>query len=288
MMIGSTVSDNVKLVHKAYKVREMILRSVERSGTGHVASSFSCAEILSALYFGGILRYDAKNPKWADRDRFLMSKGHAATGFYCVLSMAGFIPEETALNVASNTSSVGTHLQSDIPGVEATSGSLGQGLGIGCGMALAARMNRQNYLTFVLTGDGELDEGSIWEAALFANHHRLNNLVWIIDRNKMQCADFTENCISLEPLDEKISAFGFNVAQCNGNDCGSIIETLSDVRSRPRNKPLCVIAHTVKGKGLPDVENDLLAHYYLPKAKDVEALINEYIRPYLAPEKEDK
>jgi len=281
------VPDNNKLTDKAYKVREMILCSVKQSGTGHVASSFSCAEILSALYFGGILRYDPKNPRWPDRDRFLLSKGHAATGFYCVLAMAGFIPEETALNVASSTSKVGVHLQSDIPGVEATSGSLGQGLGIGCGMALAARMNRQNYLTFVLTGDGELNEGSIWESALFASHQRLNNLVWIIDRNKMQCSDFTENCVSLEPLDEKISAFGFNVAQCNGNDCNSIIETLSDVRSRPKAKPVCLIAHTVKGKGLPDVENDLFAHHYLPKISDIERLINDHIRPNLVPEKED-
>ena len=273
-----------ELIKKSYKTREMILRSVEQSGTGHVATSLSCAEILTALYFGDILRYDAKNPQWSERDRFLMSKGHAATGFYCILAMAGFIPEETALNVASSTSHVGVHLQSDIPGVEATSGSLGMGLGIGCGIALAARMNRQNYLTFVLTGDGELNEGSIWEAALFAGHHRLNNFVWIIDRNKMQCADYTENCISLEPLAEKITAFGFNIIQCNGNDCGSIIQALSDVRSRPQAKPLCLIAHTIKGKGLPDVENDLFSHHYLPKTAEINGIIEKNISPFLAPE----
>ena len=281
------MTNKQELKNQAYKIREMILRSVKHSGTGHVATSFSCSEILTALYFGGILRYDAKKPKWPDRDRFLMSKGHAATGFYCVLAMAGYISEEIALNVASKTSQVGVHLQSDISGVEATSGSLGQGLGIGCGMALAARMNRQNYLTFVLTGDGELNEGSIWESALFASHHRLNNLVWIIDRNKMQCADFTENCISLEPLDEKITAFGFNVAQCDGNDCNSIIETLSDVRSRPSTKPFCLIAHTVKGKGLPVVENDLFAHHYLPKIEEIEVLLGKYIRPFIVSDKED-
>jgi transketolase len=272
------------LNQKAYELREMILRSVKQSDTGHVASSFSCAEILITLYLGGILRYDVKNPEWASRDRFLLSKGHAATGLYCVLAMCGFIPVETALDVGGNNSLIGVHLQPDIPGVEATSGSLGQGLGIGCGMALAARMNRQNYLTFVLTGDGELNEGSIWEAALFAGHHRLNNLIWIVDRNHMQCSDFTENCLSLESLGDKINSFGFIVDQCNGNDCSSILEALSNVRTRPLSKPLCLIANTVKGKGLPDVENDLFAHHYLPKREEIDGLIEQYIRPFSSPE----
>jgi transketolase len=275
-----------ELNSKAYELRELILRSVQQSGTGHVATAFSCAEILTALYMGGILRYDTKNPTWQGRDRFLLSKGHAATGFYCVLAMCGFIPKETALDVGGDNSLIGVHLQPDIPGVEATSGSLGQGLGIGCGMALAARMDRKNYLTFVLTGDGELNEGSIWEAALFAGHHRLNNLIWIIDRNHMQCSDFTENCLSLESLEDKITSFGFVVDQCDGNDCGSILESLSNVRKRPLSKPLCLIANTVKGKGLPDVENDLFAHHYMPKTDEIDNLIERHIRPFLSPKTE--
>jgi len=272
------------LSQKSYYLREMILRSVKQSGTGHVATSFSCAEILTSLYFGGVLRYDADNPKWPERDRFILSKGHAATGFYCTLAMAGFISEETALDVGRETSSIGVHPQADIPGVEATTGSLGNGLGIGCGMALAARMNRANYLTFVLTGDGELNEGSVWEAALFASHNRLNNLIWIIDRNKMQCSDFTENCLSLESLDRKIEAFGFSVTRCNGNDCGVILDALSNVRTRPFQKPFCLIADTVKGKGLPAVENDLFAHHYVPKIEEIDGLIENYIRPFEKPE----
>ena len=270
---------------KAYELREMILRSVKQSGTGHVATSFSCAEILSVLYLGGILRYDIQNPKWNGRDRFLLSKGHAATGLYCMLAMAGFISADIALNVAGKDSMVGVHLQPDIPGVEVTSGSLGQGLGIGTGIALAARMNRENHLTFVLTGDGELDEGSIWESALFAGQTRLNNLVWIIDRNRMQCADFTENTLQLEPLTDKITAFGFHVLHCNGNDCGSILNALKDVRTRPSSKPTCLIAETVKGFGLPDVENDLFAHHYLPKKNEIEDLISEHIKPFIQAEK---
>jgi transketolase len=276
-----------ELNQKAYTLREMILQSVKRSGTGHVATAFSCAEILTALYFGGILRYDAKNPKWPERDRFLLSKGHAATAFYCVLAMSGFIPEETALDVAGDESRVGVHLQPDIPGVEATSGSLGQGLGIACGIALAARMDRKNYLTFVLSGDGELNEGSVWESALFAGHHRLNNLVWIIDRNHMQCSDFTENCLSLEPLKNKIESFGFIVDTCDGSDCASIIHALSEVRTRPSPSPLCLIAETVKGRGLPDVENDLFAHHYLPKAEEIDGIIKKHIAPFLTAKKED-
>jgi transketolase len=280
----TTISE---LNKKAYVLREMILRSVQQSGTGHVATSFSCAEILIALYFGSILRYNAKNPDWPERDRFLLSKGHAATGFYCVLAMSGFISVETALNVGKENSQVGVHIQPDIPGVEATSGSLGHGLGIGCGMALAARMNRQNYLTIVLTGDGELNEGSIWESALFAGHHRLNNLVWIIDRNKMQCVDFTENVLSLTSLQDKISSFGFVVSQCNGNDCGSILEAFSSVRTRPFPKPFCLIAETVKGRGLPMVENDIFAHHYMPKTEEINNLIEQYIRSFSMTKKGD-
>jgi transketolase len=269
-----------ELNQQAYVLREMILRSVQQSGTGHVATSFSCAEILTSLYLGGILHYDPKNPEWPERDRFLLSKGHAATGFYCILAMSRFIPIETVLNVGKENSQIGVHIQPDIPGVEVTSGSLGQGLGIGCGMALAARTDRKNYLTFVLTGDGELNEGSIWEAAFFAGHHRLNNLVWIVDRNKMQCTGFTENCLSLEPLEDKIESFGFNVTVCNGNDCGSVLEALSSVRARPLIKPQCLIAETIKGCGLPMVENDIFAHHYMPKTEEIDSLIEKYIQPF--------
>lgn len=268
------------LAETAFRLREMVLRSIEKSGAGHVATSFSCAEILTALYFGGLLHYRPGEPQWPGRDRFFLSKGHAATILYCVLAMAGFIPGETALNVGQKNSRAGVHLQADIPGVEATSGSLGQGLGLACGAALAAKMNRENHLVFVLTGDGELNEGSIWEGALFAGHHRLNNLVWIIDRNHMCCTDFTENCLALEPLKQKLDAFGFEVAHCSGNDCGSVLEALAPVRARPGTKPLCLIADTVKGCGLPMVENDLFAHHYLPGREDIPALIQNHILPF--------
>ncbi|MDR1871951.1 MAG: transketolase [Deltaproteobacteria bacterium] len=269
------------LSSKAYTLRKMILNSVFNSSTGHVATSLSCAEILTVLYMGGVLRYDASNAEWEERDRFLLSKGHAATGFYCTLAMAGFISDEIALNVSSKNSSVGVHLQSNIPGVEFTSGSLGQGLGLGCGVALAARMDRRNYLTFVLTGDGECNEGSIWEAALFAGHHKLNNLIWIIDRNYMQCSDFTENCLSLESLKEKITSFNFNVKICDGNNCNSILEALKDVRSRVSTSPLCIIAETVKGRGIPSVENDLFAHHYIPAKDKIKDIIENYFEPFI-------
>ena len=268
---------NLELSQKAYQVREMILRSAELGETEHVTSPFSCAEILTTLYLGNVLRFDCNNLKWSDRDRFVLSKGHAAVGLFCTLAAAGVISTEIALKVDSRLK-----LYDEV--ADFICGSLGQGLGLGCGIAMAARMDRKNHLTFVLSGDGELNEGSMWEAALFAGHHKLNNLVWIIDRNRMQCADFTENSLALEPLKDKIEAFGFRTAVCDGHDCGAILSALCDVRSRPSAKPLCLIAETVKGKGLPHVENDLLTHFYMPKPDEVQSLIGKHITPFTGTE----
>jgi len=286
-MVNKSVSDVAQLSSYAYKLRKMVLLSAKCSGdcgTSIITSSFSCAEILVTLYLGGVLKYRPENPKWQDRDRVYLSKGHAAPAYYSALAMAGFFPEEEAIYSGKRDSRVGALLNSQIPGVECTSGSCGQGLGIACGAAYAAKLNRENWLTFCISGDGELDEGAMWEAALFAGHHKLNNLVWIVDRNYMQCSDFTENTLSLQNLEEMISSFGFHVECINGHNCTELLEVFTMVRKRPYAKPICVIADTVKGKGLPESENNLLTHFYLPKEDAVEGLISQYIEPYITME----
>ena len=191
-----------RLEEKARYIRNQILDMCCRAGTGHVTSSFSCTEILVALYQGGILRVDPENPEWPERDRFILSKGQASAILYPILADAGFFPEGDLKTFGQTDGKFGVHLQKDVPGVEITSGSLGHGIGVATGIALAAKMNRKLFMTYALLGDGECYEGSVWEAAMFAAHNRLNNLVAIIDRNHLCATNFTENMLQLEPLEK--------------------------------------------------------------------------------------
>lgn len=256
-----------ELLKKAYQLRMDVLTTYENCGTGHISSSFSCAEILTTLFYGGIMRFNPADPVWPERDRFLLSKGHAATIFYNLLADLGYFPKEELLRFGKKDGKMSVHLQYTVPGSEFSSGSLGAGLGVGAGMALAARQNRENHLVFVLTGDGECYEGSVWESAMFAAHNRLNNLIVIVDHNHMCCTDFIENCISQEPLQDKFAAFGFDAVCVDGHDPASLLRVLSGLRSRKSIKPLAIIADTVKAKGLPHVENTALCHGYAPKAE---------------------
>ncbi len=259
-----------ELEKKANHIRRQILDMCVKAGTGHVTSSFSCTEILVALYHGGILRYDVSNPKWDGRDRFILSKGQASPLLYVVLADLGFFPENELGKFCQADGIFGVHLQHDVPGVEITAGSLGLGFGIAAGMALAAKMNRKSYLTFALLGDGECYEGSIWEAAMFAGHHELNNIIAIIDRNWLCVTDFTENCVRLNPLDKKWEAFGWKVVNINGHSFEDIFSALEDCRSPRRHKPLVIIADTVKGKGVSFMEAKSLWHGLAPKGRDAE------------------
>lgn len=258
------------LEEKALYIRNQVLDMCVRAGTGHITSSFSCAEILVALYYGGILRYDTSNPKWDGRDRFILSKGQASPILYAVLADIGFFPKTQLDKFCQADGPFGVHLQCDVPGVEVTTGSLGHGLGIGAGMALAARMDRKLYMTFVLLGDGECYEGSIWESAMFAAHHKLDNLIAIVDRNWLCTTDFTENCVALNPLDEKWKAFGWEIININGHSFEEIFSALDGFRSRRLNKPLVIIASTVKGKGISFMEDQPLWHAVAPKGKEAE------------------
>lgn len=263
------------LADQARRLRIMVLETVRRSGAGHVATSLSCADILTALYYGGALRYDPHDPKKPDRDRFLLSKGHAATALYCVLADLGFFPLEELWRTGHEDGQMGVHLQPSVPGIEATSGSLGQGLGLGCGLALAARRRRENHLTFVLLGDGELHEGSAWEAFMFAAHHRLNNLAAVIDRNRMGCAGYTENTLALEPLADKLAAFGWRVLTVDGHNPDLLAAEFGRLRSRPDSRPTVFIAETVKGKGLAAVESAPMCHFYHPKGEELNRALAE-------------
>lgn len=258
------------LRHKSYQIRKSVLEMCIKAGTGHVTSSLSCIDILVALHYGNIMKTDPKNPDWEERDRFVLSKGQASPALYAILADLGYFDQRELEKFAQRGGKFGVHLQNDVPGVEITSGSLGQGFGVAAGMAYGAKMNRENHLIFTLLGDGECYEGSIWETAMFASHNRLNNLIAIIDRNYLCVTDFTENIVELEPLKDKWTAFGWEVRRINGHAFEEILNSLSHIRSRRSTKPLMIIADTVKGEGIEKISNIPLWHGASPKGKDAE------------------
>ena len=248
------------LEHKANQIRNKILQMCISTG-GHIVSSLSCVDILVTLYYGGNLNFDANNPEWEDRDRFFLSKGHGEAALYAVLADLGFFPASwLETRYRKGDCRLGGHPDKEIPGVEITSGSLGHGLGLAAGISLAAKIDSKAHLQFVLMGDAECTEGSVWEAALFASKHRLDNLIAIVDRNRIGSIDFTKEFTSLEPFCEKWKSFGWETTVCNGHDCKQLHETFQYARSRDTSQPLIIIAETIKGKGIPFMENDPTWH----------------------------
>ena len=256
-----------ELEKKAKYIRNLILDMCVKAGTGHVTSSFSCTEIMVALFYGGMLKFDPKNPTWPDRDRFILSKAQASVILYPILADLGFFPKEALDRFIQADGIFGVHLQYDVPGAEITSGSLGHGFGVAAGLALSAKMKRELFMTFALLGDGECYEGSIWETAMFASHHRLNNLIAIVDRNHMCATDFTENIVTLEPLDEKWKSCGWRVINIDGHSFAEIFKALSGFRSRKYNQPLVIIADTTKGKGVEFLSDHPFWHSLAPKGQ---------------------
>lgn len=253
------------LTTKAKEIRQAVLHMCCRAGTGHVTSAFSSVELLVALYYGGILRYDPARPDWEDRDRFIMSKGQASVLLYPILADVGYFPKTEIDRFCRADGKFGVHLQHDVPGAEITSGSLGHGFGIATGIALAAKMDRRLNIVYTLLGDGECYEGSIWEAAMFAAHQRLNNLVAIIDRNHLCVTNFTENIIELEPFAEKWRAFGWNTQTIDGHNISEIMAALKSPSARKSSRPLAIIADTVKGQGISFMCYQPLWHGIPPK-----------------------
>jgi len=273
------------LEQKARWVRQQVLEMCARAGEGRIASSLSCVEILVALYHGGILRFDVSNPKWEERDRFLLSKGQGFPALAVVLADLGFFPMEELERFCQPGAMLGPYGGENIPGVEAVWGSLGHGLGVAAGLALAAKMDGKQYRTVVLLGDGELYEGSVWEAAMFAAHHRLDNLLAIVDRNWACVTDFTEQCLKIEPLGNKWRAFGWEVVEIQaanpqGDDYTSAVKGhsfphLFDAfrgfcKPQRRDKPHVIIADTVKGKGISQLEGNRLGHVIIPQGDELE------------------
>ncbi len=235
-------------------LRQRVLRMVAEAGSGHLGASLSVIDILAVLYFVK-MRHDPSNPEWEERDRLVLSKGHAAPALYAVLAEAGYFPQEELVSLRRLGGLLQGHPEIQIPGVDASTGSLGQGLSIAVGMALAAKMDEASHKVYTIIGDGELDEGQIWEAALTAGHHGLDNLVAIVDRNQFQLTGRTEEIKAIEPVGEKWKSFGWEVVEADGNDPPSILDAL-DVCDLTGGKPSAIIAHTTKGKGVSFMEGN--------------------------------
>ncbi len=263
------------LKKKANWIRKKVLELVVNAGAGHIAPSFSCVEILVALYYGRVLRIDPRNPNWSDRDRFILSKGHAVVALYAILADLGFFPLSDLDGFTREGSYLGGHAEDTIPGIEAFTGSLGHGLSIGAGLALAAKLNRKKYLTVTLMGDGECHEGTVWEAAMFVAHHKLNNLIAIVDHNGLSATDFLKNYLEVEPLKKKWEAFGWETIVVNGHSLEDLLGVFKKLRSRPSNKPLVIIALTTKGKGVSFMENSPIWHYRAPVGEELETARGE-------------
>jgi transketolase len=260
------------LDERSRHLRRLIFRAIENGGRGHIGAALSLVEIVRVLY-DDILRFRAHEPKWPGRDRFVLSKGHGCLALYAVLADKGFFPLEELDRFCRFESILGGHPEVITPGVEACTGALGHGLPIGIGLALAARMQKRDSRIVVLMGDGEINEGSVWEAAACADKHRLGNLTAIIDYNKMQSAGSVFEIQNMEPLADKWTSFGFQVLEANGHDVADLRRTLAQAMSLPANQPRVVICHTVKGKGIPAAENNAAWHHKSDLSEDVRQAI---------------
>lgn len=248
----------------SWLIRKDVLEMTHSSRGSHIGSALSIVDILAVLY-SDIMKYDPKNPNDVNRDRFVLSKGHAGVAIYSVLSRCGFFSPDKLYSYYENGSNLSGHVSHiNVPGVEISTGSLGHGISVSAGMALAAKKDGKRHRVFTIIGDGECNEGSVWETALFANHFRLNNFIVIIDHNKIQSLDFCENTIELLSLSEKFISFGWNVKTVNGHDHNEILDSLSVMHD---TKPTCIIANTIKGKGFSFMENTVLWHYRDPQGE---------------------
>jgi len=247
---------------------------VHRARASHVGTCLSVADILGVLY-SDVLRFDPAQPAWPDRDRFVLSKGHGGAALYAVLAERGFFPRRWLDDYCANESRLAGHAtHHDVPGVEVSTGSLGHGLPLACGMALAGKRDGASYRTFALLSDGECDEGSTWEAALFAPHHGLDNLVAIVDYNKIQSFGSVADVLELAPLADKWRAFRWGVQELDGHDHAALRRTLTALPVEP-GRPTMIIAHTIKGKGVSFMEGDLAWHYVPPSDEQLAAALAE-------------
>jgi transketolase len=266
--------DTDALRDRARIIRRHIVEMLHAAASGHPGGSLSAVEIVTALYFGGVLRYDADNPDWEDRDRFVLSKGHGVPVQYAAMAEAGYFPVDELQTLRRIDSRLQGHpVLGSLPGIEASTGSLGQGLSIGLGMAMAARLDRRDFRVFVLVGDGECQEGQIWEAAMAAGHHRPDNLIAIVDYNKFQLDGAIEDIIGLEPFAAKWESMGWKTREIDGHDIEQVLDALNWATSA--GEPACIIAHTVKGKGVSFMEGDNAYHGVAPSDDELGRALGE-------------
>lgn len=275
MAAHATVPESTgrELADLARTIRVETARMTHRAKSSHIGSCFSMADLLAVLY-ARILRIDPSRPAWPDRDRFILSKGHACAALYVALAEKGFFPKSWLDTFYQNGSALGGHAMHSVPGVEVSTGSLGHGLSLGCGMALVGKRQCSPFRVFALLSDGECDEGSVWEAVLFAGHHQLENLVAIVDYNKIQSIGRVNEVLDLHPFAEKWSACRWAVGEIDGHNLEQIECALRQI-PRERHRPTCIIAHTIKGKGVRFMEDKLLWHYRSPNDEELRAALDE-------------
>jgi transketolase len=272
---ATRIESIVELKRLANRLRIEIVKMIGAAGSGHPGGSLSEVELLVSLYFR-VLRHNSQDPAWPDRDRFILSKGHGCPALYAVLAEAGYMNH----SVLGTLRKLGSPLQGHpdkrfLPVLEANTGSLGQGLSIGIGMALAAKLDKKDWHTFVMVGDGEIQEGQNWEAAMFAPYHKLDNLTLMVDYNHQQLDGFTKDILDVAPLREKFQAFGWHAVEIDGHDFDQVILALEEARAGNGGKPTCIVAHTVKGKGVSFMENNPEWHGVAPKPDQVAAAVAE-------------
>ena len=275
MDIPTLLEDKLRdLELKACRARELVIETLLEAKSGHSAGSLGMADIFVAFYFH-ILNHNPKNPSWDMRDRLILSNGHICPIRYVTMALSGYFPEGELKTLRKINSRLQGHPhRGSLPGLETSSGPLGEGLSQGIGIALAGKLDHKNYQTYVLTSDGEHQEGNTWEAAMFAGKMKLNNLTQIIDRNNIQIDGFTENVMPLEPLREKYLSFGWEVLETDGNDIAGFVNSIKQARSI-FEKPVCIIAHTIPGKGVSFMENDFTWHGKSPNKEEAEKALTE-------------
>ncbi len=262
-----------RLEEIALKIRRHIIRDIYEAGSGHPGGSLSATDIITALYFY-IMRHDPKKPKWENRDRFVLSKGHSCPALYAALAESGYFDVKELLTLRKLGSRLQGHPSMKTPGIDICTGSLGQGLSVAVGMALGARLDRKLYRVFVLLGDGELQCGEVWEAAMAAAHYKLDNITAIVDRNRLQIDGNTEKIMSIEPLPFKFKAFGWHVTEINGHNFNEIISAIEN-GFKIKGKPKVVIAHTTKGKGVSFMEGSVAFHGKPPNDEQFKIAMKE-------------
>ncbi len=263
--------ENLNAIAKEIRIQSLLMTN--RAGSGHPGGSLSCAEILSVLFFYK-MRYKPNDPKWAERDRFVMSKGHATPALYAAMAEAGFFPKEELVTYRCLNSRLQGHASIYTPGIDICTGSLGQGLSVGDGMAIAGKLDKKDYNVYVLMGDGELQEGQVWEAAKSAAHYKLDNVIAIVDRNGLQQNGPTEKLMHLEPLAEKFMAFGWHSIEVDGHNVQELMNAL-DLATNIKGKPKVIIARTIKGKGVSFMENVSSWHGKAPNDEQLKQALAE-------------